>query len=111
MDNDRKAEAKGRNSRHDGFEVFTAVVMKSIIFRDMTPCSPLGFCLPPACVLVLAELISYTLKMKAICSSEMSVETQRTTRPHNPEAEMIFLKNVGNRHLKDHIIITRIRKN
>jgi hypothetical protein len=24
-----------------GFEVFTAVVMKSIIFWDMTPCSPL----------------------------------------------------------------------
>jgi hypothetical protein len=26
-----------------GFEVFTAVVMKSIIFWDMTPCSPLSF--------------------------------------------------------------------
>jgi hypothetical protein len=26
-----------------GFEVFTAVVMKSIIFRDMVPCSPLSF--------------------------------------------------------------------
>jgi hypothetical protein len=25
-----------------GFEVFTAVVMKSIIFCDMTPCSPLS---------------------------------------------------------------------
>jgi hypothetical protein len=25
-----------------GFEVFTAVVMKSIIFWDMTPCSPLS---------------------------------------------------------------------
>jgi hypothetical protein len=24
-----------------GFEVFTAVVIKSIIFWDMTPCSPL----------------------------------------------------------------------
>jgi hypothetical protein len=26
-----------------GFEVFTAVVMKNIIFWDMTPCSPLIF--------------------------------------------------------------------
>jgi hypothetical protein len=26
-----------------GFEVFTAVVMKSIIFWDMTPCSPSSF--------------------------------------------------------------------
>jgi hypothetical protein len=26
-----------------GFEVFTVVVMKSIIFWDMTPCSPLCF--------------------------------------------------------------------
>jgi hypothetical protein len=26
-----------------GFEVFTAVVMKSIIFWDMTPCSPFSF--------------------------------------------------------------------
>jgi hypothetical protein len=25
-----------------GFEVFTAVVMKGIIFWDMTPCSPLS---------------------------------------------------------------------
>jgi hypothetical protein len=25
-----------------GFEVFTAVVMKSIVFWDMTPCSPLN---------------------------------------------------------------------
>jgi hypothetical protein len=26
-----------------GFEVFTAVVVKSIIFWDMTPCGPLSF--------------------------------------------------------------------
>jgi hypothetical protein len=32
------------NSTSDvGFEVFTAVVMKSIIFWDMTSCSPLSF--------------------------------------------------------------------
>jgi hypothetical protein len=35
-----------------GLEVFTAVVMKSIIFWDMTPCSPLCSNLPPACSLV-----------------------------------------------------------
>jgi hypothetical protein len=28
---------------YGGFEVFIAVVMKSIIFWDMTPCSPLSF--------------------------------------------------------------------
>jgi hypothetical protein len=26
-----------------GFEVFTAVIMKSLIFWDMRPCSPLSF--------------------------------------------------------------------
>jgi hypothetical protein len=39
--------------------------MKSIIFWDMTP--------------------SKTLKMEEICSSEMSVATQQTTRRHIPE--------------------------
>jgi hypothetical protein len=33
----------------------------------------------------LAELTSPTLKMEAICSSETSVDTQRTTRRHIPE--------------------------
>jgi hypothetical protein len=69
-----------------GFEVFTAVVMKSINFWDVTPCSLLSlFCLPPVCLLVLAEIISSTLKMEAICSSETSVATQQTTRHHIPE--------------------------
>jgi hypothetical protein len=62
-----------------GFEVFTAVVMKSIIFWDMMPCSPLSCnqrfggtyrlhlqgrriisartSLLPACLLVLADII------------------------------------------------------
>jgi hypothetical protein len=83
------------------FEVFTAGVMKSIILWDMTPCSPLSlnrrFC--KTCRLhlggrrskfsknqqTIAEIISSTLKMEEICSSEMSVETQRTTRPNIPE--------------------------
>jgi hypothetical protein len=69
-----------------GFEVFTAVVMKSIIFWDMTPCSLL-IRLPPAYLLVLAEIICSTLKMEAICSSETSGTTQRTTRRHIPEED------------------------
>jgi hypothetical protein len=38
-----------------GSEVFTAVVMKSIIFWDVTPCSLLR-CMSPAYLLVLAEI-------------------------------------------------------
>jgi hypothetical protein len=34
--------------------------------------------------LVLAEIISSTLKMEAICSSETSVANQQTTRRHIP---------------------------
>jgi hypothetical protein len=84
------------------------VVMKSIIFCDMTPCSLLS------CNRLFggtyhlhlqgrrynfgknhqisrwqaeysAEIISSTLKMEAICSSETSAETQQTTRRHIPE--------------------------
>jgi hypothetical protein len=36
-------------------------------------------------LLVLAELISSTLKMEATCSSETSIETQRAKRRHFPE--------------------------
>jgi hypothetical protein len=36
-----------------------------------------------------AKLISSTLKMEAICSSETSLETQRTTRRHIPEYDTI----------------------
>jgi hypothetical protein len=36
-----------------------------------------------------AELISSTLKMEAICSSETSVETQRTTQRHTPEDDTL----------------------
>jgi hypothetical protein len=36
-------------------------------------------------LLLLAEIISSTLKMEAICSSETSVDTQQTTQRHIPE--------------------------
>jgi hypothetical protein len=75
-----------------GFEVFTAVVMKSIIFWDMTPCSPLSCnrrfggilldtCLPAGS----SRYYSSTLKMEAIRFSETSGTTQRTTQRHIPE--------------------------
>jgi hypothetical protein len=49
------------------------------------------FCLPPACLLVFAELISSDLKMEAISSSETSVETQLTTRRHIPEDDVLHV--------------------
>jgi hypothetical protein len=42
-----------------------------------------------ACLLVFAEIISSTLKMEAICSSETSVATQQTTRRHIPEDDIL----------------------
>jgi hypothetical protein len=92
-----------------GFEVLTAVVIKSTIFWDITPCSPLGvnrrfggtsrlhlqhrrtsrararFCFPPAFAMVSCSAYSSTLKMEAIISSETLVDTQRTTRRYITE--------------------------
>jgi hypothetical protein len=68
-----------------------AVVMKTTIFWDITPCSPLkvsrrfGKTYSLLARWFLAELIFSTPKMKAICSSETSVDTQRTTRRYIPE--------------------------
>jgi hypothetical protein len=83
-----------------GIEVLTAVVMKSTIFWDITPCSLLkvnrrfggtyrlhlqgrrtsrASNLPPAFTLVSCSVHSSTLKMEAICSSETSIDFQRTT--------------------------------
>jgi hypothetical protein len=45
--------------------------------------------LPPAYLLVLAEIISSTLKMEAICSSETSVATQQITQRHIPEDDTL----------------------
>jgi hypothetical protein len=72
-----------------GFEVFTAVVMKS---------------LPPACLLVFDELISSILKMEAICSSETSVETQWTTRRHIPEGDTLYAYFDRNLYIQENIV-------
>jgi hypothetical protein len=42
-------------------------------------------------LLVLDKIISSTLKMEAICSSETSVATQQTTRCHIPEDDTLCL--------------------
>jgi hypothetical protein len=76
-----------------GFEVLTAVVMKSTIFWDITPCSPLKvkLCLPLAFTLVSCSAYSSTLKMLAICSSETVIDFQRTTRRYIPEESILLL--------------------
>jgi hypothetical protein len=89
------------------------IFMKSSIFWDITPCSQLKvnrrfgetwrlhlqcqrirrkrnqrenlFCLPPEFRLVSCSDYSSTLKMEAVCSSETSVDFQRTTRRYIPQ--------------------------
>jgi hypothetical protein len=56
------------------FEVLTAVVMESSIFRDIMQS------LPNAFSQVSCSAYSLALKMEATCSSETSVDFQRTTR-------------------------------
>jgi hypothetical protein len=48
--------------------------------------------LPPAYLPVLSEIISSTLNMEAMCSSETSVATLQTTRRHIPEDGTLVLK-------------------
>jgi hypothetical protein len=81
------------------FEVLTGVVMKSTIFWDITPCSPLKVnrrfggtcrlhlqgCLPPAFTLVSCLVHSSILNMQANCSSENSGDFQRTIERYIPE--------------------------
>jgi hypothetical protein len=92
-----------------GFEVLTAVVKESSIFWDITPCSPLKvnwsfrgtyrFHLQDRRIsraryqwesrwqakLVSCSAYSSTLKMEALCSSETSVDFQRTTWHYTPK--------------------------
>jgi hypothetical protein len=52
-------------------------------------------CHPLACRFS-AKLVSSTLKMEAICSSETSVNTQRTTRRYIPEDDTLHDHRCGN---------------
>jgi hypothetical protein len=90
-----------------GFGVLS-VIMKSIVFRNVAPCSLLKpadvleeniaaifrfeelrcqqLCLPPAfLVAVSCSAYSLTLKMEAICSSKISVAFQCGTQRNIPE--------------------------
>jgi hypothetical protein len=86
-----------------GFEVLT-VVVKSTIFWDITPCSPLNvnrrfgetyrlhfqgrrisWARNQRESPLLWSTYSSTLKMEAICSSETSADIQRTTRRYIPQ--------------------------
>jgi hypothetical protein len=66
------------------------VVMKSIIFWDVTPCSLLRCNLATCLLAGLAEISSSTLKMETICSSETSITSQQTTRCHIPEDYTLY---------------------
>jgi hypothetical protein len=75
------------------------VLMKNIIFWDVTPCSLLR------CHLVTWWFLlkcSSTLKMEAICSSETSVASQQTTRSHIPEDDTLHNHRCEN--LKSYIL-------
>jgi hypothetical protein len=75
--------------------VLAAVIMKSTIFWDLMPCSPLKanrrfggtyrLRLQDRRINKQDSAYSSTLKMEAICSSETSVGFQRTTQRYIPE--------------------------
>jgi hypothetical protein len=62
-----------------GFQVLTAVVMKSWKSTDIR------FCLPPAFTLVSCSTYSSNLKLEATCSSGTSLDFQRTIRRYIPK--------------------------
>jgi hypothetical protein len=87
-----------------GFEVLTAVIIKSAIFWDITPCRRLkvnvhfegkyrlhflGRRITPvlATCFTLVTCLAYysTLKVEVTCFSETSVDFQRTARHYIPE--------------------------
>jgi hypothetical protein len=77
-----------------GFEVFTVVVMKSIIFWDMMPCSPLSFnrCFGGTYLLHLQG------RRNRFSKTSKQGETQWTTRRHIPKDDTLqnsFLFNMG----------------
>jgi hypothetical protein len=59
------------------FEVFTAKIMKNIVFWDVAPCGSGLNQLQVTCLIVIL-FYSPALKMEAIRSSEMSVQTRPT---------------------------------
>jgi hypothetical protein len=91
------------------FEVLRAVVLKSTIFWDITPCSPLKVnrrfggtyrkawwqaSLQHALTLVSCSAYFSTLKMEAICFSETLVDSQLITWRYVPEGGTIQLSTI-----------------
>jgi hypothetical protein len=100
-----------------GFEVLTAVAVKSTLFWDVTPCSPLKVSrrfgvthhfhlqgrrisrarnqrerwqAEPEHIFTVVSYSAYsTVKMEAICSSETPVDFQRTIRRCIPEDSIL----------------------
>jgi hypothetical protein len=98
LEGETKCNRRAANkARHVGFEVLTAVFIESTTFWDITSYTRIPLkvnrrfggtyllCLPPAFTLVSCSAYSSTLKMEAICSSETSVDFQRTTLRYIPE--------------------------
>jgi hypothetical protein len=73
------------------FEVLVAVVMKSSVFWDVTPCNPLkvnrrsGGTSTACCRLLVGLLLGLLLNPEAAYSSGMSLNSQRITRCCIPE--------------------------
>jgi hypothetical protein len=84
----------------NGYVVITAVVMRSFIFWEITPCSPLKIteqALLAACFMLVSCLdISSTMKIVAICSYETADYFQHTIRRYIPEDRTLHVLN----HLK-----------
>jgi hypothetical protein len=93
-----------------GSEILTAVVMKSSIFWDIMLCSPLKISLhfgatrspifridewakqDASMKQVTCRAYSWILKMEVVCSSETSVDFQRSTRRYIPEDRTLLIK-------------------
>jgi hypothetical protein len=86
------------NQNHQSHLYKNGHFVKSFIFWDITPCSPLKvdyvreehFALLAACFMLVSCLAySSTLKMEAICSSKMQDEFQRTAQHYIPESRTL----------------------